>query len=292
MVVPNGSSNRIDRPLVSRNLAGHTDDVSTALPGICPLFPSMTAIEANGLTKRYGDVLAVDDLSLSVPTGSIYGFLGPNGAGKTTTMRLLTALTAPTSGTATVAGVPVDDRAALSERIGYLPAEPPVFDELTGREYLRYVARLHELDRDDIDRDIDRYLERFSLADDADRRIDGYSTGMCKKVGVIGAVIHSPAVLFLDEPTSGLDPRAARTMREMIAELADREMTVFLSTHILPVASELADTVGVIHEGRLVAEGGPAELEGQVDDRADGDAGGDLESAFLELTESHPQRAP
>ena len=252
----------------------------------------MTAIEATGLTKCYGDVLAVDDLSLSVPTGSIYGFLGPNGAGKTTTMRLLTALTAPTSGTATVAGVPVDDRAALSERIGYLPAEPPVFDELTGREYLRYVARLHELDRDDIDRDIDRYLERFSLADDADRRIDGYSTGMRKKVGVIGAVIHSPAVLFLDEPTSGLDPRAARTMREMIAELADREMTVFLSTHILPVASELADTVGVIHEGRLVAEGGPAELQGRVDGEIDGEAGGDLESAFLELTESHPQRAP
>ena len=248
----------------------------------------MTAIEADGLTKRYGDVLAVDGLSLSVPAGSIYGFLGPNGAGKTTTMRLLTALTAPTSGTATVAGVPVDDRASLSERIGYLPADPPVFDELTGREYLRYVSRLHELDGDAIDRDIDAYLERFALADDADRRIDGYSTGMRKKIGVIGAVIHSPAVLFLDEPTSGLDPRAARTMREMIAELADRDMTVFLSTHILPVASELADTVGVIHEGRLVAEGGPAELQGQVDGAVDGQAVGDLESAFLELTETHP----
>ena len=241
----------------------------------------MAAIDATDLTKRYGDVRAVSGLTLSVDEGSIYGFLGPNGAGKTTTMRLLTALTVPSAGSATVAGVSIADRAGITERIGYLPAEPPVFDELTGREYLRYVARLHELDEERAAAAISRYLDRFDLSADADRRIDGYSTGMRKKIGVIGAVIHEPAVLFLDEPTSGLDPRAARTMREMIAELAAHEMTVFLSTHILPVAEELADVIGVIHDGELVAEGAPDELSAQVE--ADGDS--DLESIFLELTD-------
>jgi ABC-2 type transport system ATP-binding protein len=251
------------------------------------------AIEADGLTKRYGgDVLAVDNLDLRVERGEVYGFLGPNGAGKTTTMRLLTTLTKPTDGTASVAGVPVTDRAVLTERIGYLPAEPPVFDELTGREYLRYVARLHELDGEDVDGKIETYLDRFDLTD-ADRRIDGYSTGMKKKLGVIGTILHDPDVLFLDEPTSGLDPRAARTMRETIADLAQREMTVFLSTHILPVADELADRIGVIHDGRLVAEGTPTELKSRAE-ADDGDA--DLETVFLEVTRTqkstHTETAP
>lgn len=239
-------------------------------------------IEAENLTKHYGAVRAVDDVSLSIAHGTVYGFLGPNGAGKTTTMRLLTGLTSPTAGQATVAGVSIDDRAALTERIGYLPADPPVFEELTGREYLHYVARLHELERDAVGERIEAYIERFDLRKDIDRRIDGYSTGMRKKLGIIGAVLHDPDVLFLDEPTSGLDPRAARTMREMIAEVAERDMTVFLSTHILPVAEELADTVGVIHEGRLVAEAPPAELVGRVEQTDQPD----LEAAFLELTET------
>jgi len=249
------------------------------------------AIEAEGLTKRYGeDVVAVSDLGLRVERGSVYGFLGPNGAGKTTTMRMLTSLTRPTAGSGSVAGVPITDRARLTERIGYLPADPPVFDELTGREYLRYVARLRELDGGGVEERIEEYLDRFDLSD-ADRRIDGYSTGMKKKLGVIGTVLHDPDVLFLDEPTSGLDPRAARTMRETIADLAEREMTVFLSTHILPVADELADTIGVIHEGRLVTEGSPAALKARVDREEKAD----LETVFLEVTQEQPvpdDRAP
>ncbi|ERG89682.1 MAG: ABC-type multidrug transport system, ATPase component [halophilic archaeon J07HX5] len=235
------------------------------------------AIETDGLTKQYGTVTAVSELKLSIGRGEVYGFLGPNGAGKTTTMRLLTTLTEPTAGTGIVAGVPVTNRAALTERIGYLPAEPPVFDELTGREYLRYIARLRELDDETATGQIEQYLDRFELSAD-NRRIEGYSTGMQKKLGVIGAVLHDPDVLFLDEPTSGLDPRAARTMRETIAELAEQEMTVFLSTHVLPIADELADTIGVIHDGKLVAEGPPTELTARSAD------GTDLESVFLELT--------
>ncbi|QLH81940.1 ABC transporter ATP-binding protein [Halosimplex pelagicum] len=239
------------------------------------------AVVADGLTKRYGEELAVSNLSLSIPAGDVYGFLGPNGAGKTTTMRMLTGLTRPTDGTATVAGAAVDDRPTLTERIGYLPADPPVFDELTGREHLRYVARLHELPSDEAGERIDDMLARFDLAGDADRRIGTYSTGMQKKVGAIAALLGDPEVVFLDEPTSGLDPRAARTMRDTVAAVAERDVTVFLSSHVLSVVDELADTVGVIDDGELVAEGPTEELKRRA--RDDGEA--DLETAFLDITE-------
>jgi len=238
------------------------------------------AIETDGLTKRYGGVVAVRDLEMTVDRGTVYGFLGPNGAGKTTTMRMLTTLTRPTAGTARVAGHDIDNRGRVTEHIGYLPAEPPVFDELTGREYLRYIARLRELDEASARERTDELLSGFDLLADADRRVDGYSTGMKKKLGIIGATLHEPAVLFLDEPTSGLDPRAARTMRDTIADLAAREMTVFLSTHLLSVADELADVVGVIHDGALVAQGEPETLK----DRMESTSAVDLETVFLELT--------
>jgi ABC-2 type transport system ATP-binding protein len=241
------------------------------------------AIVTDGLAKRYDDVVAVEDLSIEVSAGSVYGFLGPNGAGKTTTMRMLTTLTRPTAGTARVAGAPIDDRPAVTAGVGYLPEEPPVYDELTGREQLEYVAGLRDIPRDRARERIDDLLGRFDLLAEADRRIDGYSKGMRQKVGVIQAVLHDPEVVFLDEPTSGLDPRAARTMRDTIAALTDRAMTVFLSTHILPVVDELADKVGVLHEGRLVAEGSPGDLKG----RAEG-GGGSLEDAFLSVTREGP----
>ncbi len=244
--------------------------------------PSL-AIETTGLTKRYGDVTAVEDLDLSVPRGAVYGFLGPNGSGKTTTMRILTSLTRPTSGSARVAGVDVADRSDLIREIGYLPEEPPLFDELTGREQLRHVAALHDLPADVADKRIARYLERFDLDGAADRRQEGYSTGMRKKVGLIATVIHEPVVLFLDEPTSGLDPRAARTVKDLVAELAGGETTVFLSTHILSVVDELADSVGVLNEGRLVAEGAPDDLKRQAE-RGEGTS---LEDVFLSVTADH-----
>jgi len=196
------------------------------------------AIEVDGLTKRYGDTVAVDALDLQIPQGSIYGFLGPNGAGKTTTMRMLTTLITPTSGTAHVAGRPVSNREAVTSHIGYLPEEPPLYDELTGREQLEYLAGLRDMQPSRSEERIATLLDRFDLASDADARISTYSKGMKQKTGLIQALVHDPAVLFLDEPTSGLDPRAARTVRETIAELAAGDTTVFLSTHILPVVEE------------------------------------------------------
>lgn len=248
---------------------------------------SPPAIEMDGLTKRYGDTLAVSDLTTSVPAGSVYGFLGPNGAGKTTTMRLLTTLTRPTAGTAFVGGEPITNREAVTPRIGYLPEDPPIYEELTGREQLEYAADLRELGEDSAAR-IEELLDRFDLLEDADKRIEGYSKGMRQKVGVIQAVLHEPDVAFLDEPTSGLDPRAARTMRDTISELAEQEMTIFLSTHILPVVDELADTVGVLHDGELVAEGDPDDLKS----RAETGQSASLEDAFLAVTDEQAAGTP
>ncbi|MFC3477361.1 ABC transporter ATP-binding protein [Halobacterium litoreum] len=238
------------------------------------------AIEAQNLTKRYGSTTAVERLNLAIPEGSVYGFLGPNGAGKTTTMRMLTTLVEPTDGTATVAGADVTDREAVVGNIGFLPEEPPLHAELTGREQLRYIAGLRDLPEADAEARIEDLLDRFSLSGDADKRISAYSKGMKQKVGIIQAMLHDPAVLFLDEPTSGLDPRAARTVRDTIADLAAGDATVFLSTHILPVVDELADTVGVLYDGSLVTEGSPDHLKS----RAESGEERTLEDVFLEVT--------
>jgi len=238
------------------------------------------AIEARDLTKRFGDDIAVEGLDLAVEPGTVYGFLGPNGAGKTTTMRMLTSLTRPTDGEAWIEGNPVSDRDAVRSSIGYLPEEPPVFDELTGREQLEYFGRLRDLPPEEMTDRIDDWLARFDLAGDANKRIDDYSKGMRGKIGLIQALLHRPDVVFLDEPTSGLDPRAARTVLDALAELTEEGHTVFLSTHILPVVEELADVVGVLYEGDLVTEGAPADLTA----RMAAEEGTTLEDVFLSVT--------
>jgi len=237
------------------------------------------AIQATGLRKVYGSAVALNDVSLSIPSGTVYGFLGPNGAGKTTTMRILTGLTRPTDGSVRIAGTDVRDRRALAPRVGYLPETPPLYDEFSAREQLDYVADLRDIPQSTAQERIERYLSEFELRDDADKRIDAYSKGMKQKTAFVQAVLHEPDVLFLDEPTAGLDPRAARRIRESIAAFADEGTTVFLSTHILPVVEAVADEVGVLFDGRVVAEGTPAELR----ERAEGE-GGSLEDAFLAVT--------
>jgi len=244
------------------------------------------AIETDALTKAYGETTALSELSLSIPRGSVYGFLGPNGAGKTTTMRILTTLTAPTSGDAWVLGDHVSDRDAVVDHVGYMPETPPVYDELTAREQLAYLADLGDLDAGQRDR-IDPLLARFGLSGAADDPIRTYTKGMRQKTALAGTVLQDPDVVFLDEPTSGLDPRAARTVRNLIAELADEGRTVFLSTHILPVVEELADTVGMLADGRLVAEGSPATLKRRAERSADAETDTErtLEDVFLSVTD-------
>lgn len=244
----------------------------------------MTAIETTALTKRYGDTLAVDSLALQIPTGVVYGFLGPNGAGKTTTMRMLTGLLTPSSGSAHVGGVSVADRDALRSQIGYLPETPPLYDEATAFEQLTYAAGLRDLPEGPTQERIETLLDDFDLLDDADDRIDGYSKGMRQKVAYIQAVLHEPPVVFLDEPTSGLDPRAAKTIRQRIRGLADDGTTVFLSTHILPVVEDVADTVGILADGELIAEDTPDSMT----QRAESGQKQSLEDVFLELTDTEP----
>lgn len=238
------------------------------------------SISTDGLTKQYGDTTAVSDLDLTIPRGSIYGFLGPNGAGKTTTIRMLTSLTEPTSGTGHIAGQPITDRKAVIQHIGYLPESPPIYDELTAREQLEYHGGLRDMQPADIEERIEELLNRFDLTADANDRISTYSKGMKQKTGLIQALMHDPAVVILDEPTSGLDPRAARTVRETITELAAGTTTVFLSTHILPVVAELATKVGILYEGELVAEGAPDELTERMETGTEST----LEDVFLEVT--------
>lgn len=242
----------------------------------------MAAIDTTDLTKRYGETVAVDALDLSIPAGDVYGFLGPNGAGKTTTMQLLTGLAHPTRGTGTVAGAPITDRDALRPHIGYLPEEPPLYEESTAEEQLTYIAGLRDLPEQYTQDRIHALLDDLDLASDAGTRIAEYSNGMRQKVAYIQAVLHEPAVVFLDEPTSGLDPRTARTIREKIRGLAEAGTTVFLSTHILPVVAEVADCVGILYDGELVAEDAPEALT----DSAETDRS--LEDVFLELTATDP----
>ncbi|WP_135301946.1 ABC transporter ATP-binding protein [Haloarcula amylovorans] len=244
------------------------------------------AISVSDLSKSYGSTTAVGGVDLAVDRGVVYGFLGPNGAGKTTTMRMLTGLVEPSSGEARVGGVDCRDRAKLVSHIGLLPEEPPLYDELSGREQLAFAADVRSLSWDAVSERALPLVDRLGLSSDLDKRVDGYSKGMRQKLAFVQAVQHDPDVAFLDEPTSGLDPRAAKTLRELIIELRAEGTTVFLSTHILPVVEEIADVVGVLHDGRLVAEGPPSELIAQREDEA-GD--GDLEDAFLELTSEQPE---
>lgn len=245
------------------------------------------AIEADGLTKHYDDTVAIEDLDLRISRGTIYGLLGPNGAGKSTTIRLLTSLMEPTNGRGWIVGKSIRERSAVKGHIGYLPEEPPLYDELTGREQLEHVADLQNVPADERTTRIEHLLAEFDLTGDAGDRLDAYSKGMRQKVSFIQSILHDPEVLFLDEPTSGLDPRAARSIRDRITDLAEAGTTIFLSTHILPVVDDIADEVGVLHEGRLVAEGSPELLKHRVER----DEGGTLEDAFLEVTsdESDPE---
>ena len=238
------------------------------------------AIETAALTKRYQGTTAVEDLTLSIPKGSVYGFLGPNGAGKSTTMQMLCSLTQPTSGSGTVLGESIEDRENLKAHIGYLQQELPLYEELSGREQLDYMADLRGLSEPESTERIESLLETFDLKDDQRKPIMTYSKGMKQKTGFIQATLHEPDVLFLDEPTAGLDPRAARTIRSYIDQLADSGVTIFLSTHILSVVDELADRVGVLNHGRLVTEGSPEMLKKRVKE----DDEGTLEDVFLDVT--------
>jgi ABC-2 type transport system ATP-binding protein len=213
------------------------------------------AIEARGLTKRFGAVLALDRLDLEVPRGSVFGLLGPNGAGKTTTIRILAGLARPTSGSASVAGVKVGlDQPELRRRLGYLDQDPRFYGWMKGRELLELVGRLHGLTGPDLRSRVAETLDRTGLAAAAERRIGGYSGGMRQRLGIAQALLHRPELLFLDEPVSSLDPEGRRDLLELIAGLRG-EATVVFSTHVLSDVERICDRVAILDRGRLVTDG-------------------------------------
>lgn len=213
----------------------------------------MEAIRCQGLSKRYGNIVALDRLTLSVEEGIVFGYLGPNGAGKTTTLRLLTGLSTPTSGRAWVAGEEVRrDSLPLRQSIGYQPEVPALYGWMTGREYLDYVGRLFRLPPKERRERCEKILERVGLVEAADRRISGYSRGMRQRMGIAQALVNRPQILFLDEPASGLDPLGRREILKLIFHLKG-EVTVFMSSHILADVERVCDVVGILNQGKLIA---------------------------------------
>jgi len=248
--------------------------------------PQEVILQTIGLTKAYGERLAVNGLNLEVRRGEVFGFLGPNGAGKTTTIRMLTGLIRPTSGTASVAGFDVvHETLAVKRRVGYLAETPYLYPKLSGREFLSFMAGLYRIPAAEAIARGERLLELFELADKANDLVESYSHGMRQKLALAGALLHEPPVLFLDEPTSGLDPRSARLVKDLLVALVDRGHTVFLSTHVLEIAEHLCHRVAIMDHGRMVASGTLDELRREA--RRDA---GSLEDIFLQLTGASEDR--
>ncbi len=211
-------------------------------------------IEVRNLTKRYGDLVAISNISFTAATGQILGFLGPNAAGKTTTMRIITGFMPATAGTVKVAGYDIfDDSYEVRKRIGYLPENPPLYNDMTTVSYLRFVGRIRGIARADLADSIDRVVQTCGLSEVTDRVVGHLSKGFRQRVGLAQALIHNPSVLVLDEPTIGLDPRQIIDIRTLIRELAGQR-TVILSTHILPEVAQLCQKVVIINRGHIVVE--------------------------------------
>ena len=232
-------------------------------------------IEIRDLTKKYGDFTAVQNLSLSVARGEIFGFLGPNGAGKTTTIRILAGLSLPTSGEARIDGIDVVHDAVKAKHLtGYVPDRPYLYEKLTGRELLQFVVNLYGKNWRDCEPRAVEMLAYFDLSDWLDARIENLSHGMKQKLVIISALVHDPSVLIVDEPMVGLDALAQRQVKVLFRQLADQGKTVFLTTHTLSVAEAVCDRIAIINRGRIVATGTTAELKKESA----------LEDVFLELT--------
>jgi len=223
-------------------------------------------IEAKGLSKRYGDIVEVNDVSFSIDRGEVVGFLGPNGAGKTTTMRMLTGFLPPTEGTAVIAESDIfEDPISARRSVGYLPESPPLYPEMTVASYVGYVAKIKDVPRARRREAVDRALERCGLVDVHRRVIGTLSKGFKQRVGLAQAIVHDPPVLILDEPTIGLDPLQIREIRSLIADLAapakgESQQTVVLSTHILAEVEAICRRVILISDGRKTVDAPIGEL--------------------------------
>jgi ABC-2 type transport system ATP-binding protein len=234
-------------------------------------------LSVRGVTKRFGSLIAVNDLTLDVPAGQVHAFLGPNGAGKTTTIKMCTGLLRPDSGSITVAGQDVlTDGREARRLLAYVPDEPYLYERLTGREFLDFTARIYGIDQRTYEQRLAEESDRFSLHSFLDQMAEGYSHGMRQRVVLAAAALHNPKLLIVDEPLVGLDPKHIRIVLSMLRGMADAGGAVLMSTHTLGAVESIADQVTIMDHGRAVASGTVAALRGDKD----------LEAAFLSLTDA------
>jgi len=236
-------------------------------------------IELNHLVKKFGDLTAVNDISLTIQRGEFFAMLGPNAAGKTTTIKLLAGLIKPTSGCSRICGFDIQAQPlAARQRLAYVPDFPFLYDKLTAWEFFRFTGQLFHLDAARIEKNAQELVARFHLGEYADRALEGLSHGTRQRVAIVSALLHDPEVFVIDEPMVGLDPQHARIVKDVLKERSLAGMTVLVSTHQLSIAEEMADRIGIIHGGKLIAVGNREEL------RKQSGAAGELEEIFLSLT--------
>lgn len=237
-------------------------------------------IRIEHLSKRFGDLAAVEDLNLAIPSGEIFGFLGPNGAGKTTTVKILTGLMRPGSGRVLIGGYDLETQAMEVKKIvGLVPDQPFVYPKLTGAEFMQFVGRLYHVPEWEQKRRIPELLEMFELNHWTNELVESYSHGMRQKLVLAGVLLHRPKVYILDEPLVGLDPKTARMAKEIFQRLASRGAAIFMCTHILEIAEKICHRIGIIVSGKLLALGTRDELREMAQS-----SGGNLEDIFLSLT--------
>jgi ABC-2 type transport system ATP-binding protein len=237
-------------------------------------------IELHEVTKKYGPKTAVDRLSLRVEPGELFAFLGPNGAGKTTTIKLLCGLLFPTAGTVRVGGYDLQSEGDKARQLlSYVPDQPYLYEKLTGREFLQFIADMYRMPADHARRRMDEVIGLFSLDEFVDDLTERYSHGMRQRTVFAAALLHEPRVLIVDEPTVGLDPRSVRLLKDLLRQEANRGVTVFLSSHSLEIVEQLASRIGIIDRGRLIGCGTLEALRKQAA------MDGSLEDVFLKLTE-------
>jgi ABC-2 type transport system ATP-binding protein len=240
-------------------------------------------IELTHVVKRFGELVAVNDLSLTIARGEFFGMLGPNAAGKTTTLKILAGLMKPTSGSARVAGLDVQEHPLEARRrMAFVPDFPFLYDKLTPWEFFRFTGQLFGMAEDEIEAKGVKLVERFNLEPFANKMIEGLSHGTKQRVAIVSALLHEPEIFVIDEPMIGLDPHHARVVKDILKERSRAGMTVLVSTHQLSVAEEMADRIGIIHGGRLIAVGTADEL------RRQSGMAGPLEEVFLALTAQGP----
>lgn len=245
------------------------------------------SISVQSVTKSFGRLRAVDDVSFEVERGEVFAFLGPNGAGKTTTIKMMCGLLRADAGAIRVCGFDVNTQAEEAKtQLAYVPDQPFLYEKLSAREFLRFVAQMYSIDRTVAERRAVEYMDRLQVTEYADQLAEGYSHGMKQRAVLAAALMHDPAVLVVDEPMIGLDPRTVRTVKELFLDRARSGRTVFMSTHTLDVAETIADRIAIINHGRIIACGTLDQLRKQAVKEHR------LEDIFLELTNPEPPAAP